>query len=68
MEMIRQLASGKYTRQFFEPNSKSPGSLKIPNLPSTKNNKPAATIISPRKIKSLPICCGPKSIFSLSKT
>jgi len=47
-----QLASGKYTRQFFEPNSKSPGSLKIPNLPSTKNNKPDATIINPRKINS----------------
>jgi hypothetical protein len=66
MEIIIQLASGKYTRQFFEPNAKSPGSLKNPILPSTKNNTPIAAIISPRKIKNLPICCGPNSIFSLS--
>jgi len=66
MEMTMQLASGKYIRQFFEPNSKSPGSLKKPILPSAKNNKPAATIINPRKTNHLPICWGPKSILRLS--
>lgn len=63
MEIKIQLAMGRYTRQFFEPNSKSPGSRNSPTLPSSTIRPPSAAIITPITISHLPICCGPKSIF-----
>jgi hypothetical protein len=57
-----QLVIGMKTRQFFEPNCKSPGSLNRPRLPSNKKSSPSRTTVIPMAIRSLPICCGPKSI------
>jgi hypothetical protein len=52
---------GMKMRQFLEPNCKSPGSLNRPNWPNNKNSRPSRTTAIPMEIRSLPICCGPKS-------
>ena len=56
IEIIMQLVMGMKMRQFFEPNCKSPGSLKRPRLPSSKNSRPIRMIAIPMAIRSLPIC------------
>jgi len=62
MEIKIQLMIGKKNRQFFEPNSMSPGSLKKPSRPSAIRNNPAMTVKRPIKINNLPSCCEPFSI------
>jgi hypothetical protein len=62
MEIKMQVVMGKKSRQFFEHNSMSPGSLKKPSRPSVIINKPATIVKRPIKTKSFPNCCGPLSI------
>lgn len=63
MEIIMQLAMGRYIRQFLPPNCRSPGNLNRPTRPSNTISAPSTTIAIPAKSNHLPICCGPKSII-----
>jgi hypothetical protein len=59
-----QVVIGKNTRQCFEPNCISPGSLNRPSWPKTIIPSPIKTMVAPMAIRSFPICCGPKSTDS----
>jgi len=61
IEITMQLVIGTKIRQFLDPNSKSPGSLNIPNRPNNITARATATITSPKKTSHLPICPGPNS-------